>query len=239
MKYLLLIILIISFSAHGASAFVLSNAMTLGQGKSAFATVVSTNKISTRILSSYNTHLENYAYGTIAQYGLYDDLDIMFGFGGISYSLTPDIGLDMMGGNFFGTGIKYSIMKENEENPVSVAFLAQYIAIPATLLDTGVKKEGADYDAYLKIILSRNFPAFFPFVALGINSRHLKIGNASSVSTIGQIDLGYGTPITEKLFIGVELNWSSYWHDEVMDNILGTETLSNALGYSFGVQYLL
>ncbi len=239
MKHLLLIILLISFLSQSAFGFVLNNAMTLGQGKSAFASVVSTNKISTRILSSYNTHLENYAFGTIAQYGLFDNLDVMLGFGGISYTLTPDIGLDMMGGNFFGGGLKYNIINENKDSPFSLALLAQYIAIPATLLDTGIKKEGADYDAYLKIILSKNFPAFFPFVAFGINSRSLNIGDASSVSTIGQIDIGYGTPITEKMFIGVEVNWSTYWHDEVMDDILGTGTISNALGYSFGVQYLL
>lgn len=230
--------MIICFAAKG-HCFVLNNAMTLGQGNSAFATVVSTNKISTKILSSYNTLFENYAYGTIAQYGLLDNVDVMIGFGGISYALTPDIGLDMMGGNFFGGGLKYNIINENAENPLSVAFIAQYMAIPTTLLDTGTKKEGSDYDAYLKIILSKNFPAFFPFIALGINSRNLKIGDASSASTIGQIDIGYGTPITEKMFIGVELNWSSYWHDEVMDDILGTATLSNAIGYSFGIQYLL
>lgn len=236
---ILVITIILSFSTPQAFGFVLSNAGTLGQGNSAFASVTSTNKITTDILSAYSTHLENYAFGTIAQYGLFDNLDIMLGFGGISYSLTPDIGLDMLGGNFFGTGIKYNVFDEGEDIPVSLAFLAQYLVIPATLVDMGKKHNGYNYDTYYKLILSRNLSVFFPYVALGLNSRYLKIGDMSSTSTIGQIDIGYGAPITKRMFVGVEINWSTYWHDKVMDSILGTETLNSALGYSFGVQCLL
>ena len=241
MKYLLLIIILLlpSFSAQSASGFVLSNAMTLGQGNSAFAAIVSTNSITTRIISSYNIHFENFAFGTIGQYGLLDNLDVMFGFGGVSYAITPNIGMEMTGGTFVGCGLKCNIIDERNDSPFSVALLLQHLEIPANLFDTGVEIKGVDYDTYYKVIVSKNFPTFFPYITLGINSRYLKIGNDSSSSNIGQIDIGYGTPVTEKIFMGIELNWSAYWHDTVMDSILGAETLSSALGYSVGIQYLL
>ncbi len=244
MNKLLTLILIISslLISQTSNAFVLTNANTLGFNNTnmALSGLYSTNRVTTYVPKIISTNLTNYAYGFVFHYGLLDNLDVMIGLGNVGYEITPDIAglLRMEGGTLFGTGIKYGILKEDENIPVSLAFLFQYTTVPADLIDSGIKLSGCNQDTYYKLIISKNFYVFFPYIAIGIDSRFLRIGSSRSQSTISQIDIGYGTALSENLVLGVELNWSGTWNDPVMDDIFAAETLSEALGVSFGVLYL-
>ena len=237
---ILSIVILVSIIIQPSHAFVLSNANTLGFDKVAISGIYSANKITTYVPKVISTDLTNYAQGFVFQYGVLDNLDVMIGLGNIRYEITPDIAgfLRMEGGTLFGTGVKYGILKEDENTPLSLAFLFQYTSFPANLTESGIKSKGWNHDAYYKLVISKNFHTFFPYIAIGIDSRLLGIGDSRSQSTISQIDIGYGTAVSENFVLGVELNWSDTWNDPVMDDILAAETLSEAIGVSFGVLYL-
>ena len=236
----MIILFILAMSTGSAHAFVLNNANTLGSGKMAVSGIYSVTSITTQVPDVITADISNYTYGIVFQYGLLEDLDLMAGVGTLSYSITPDVAgvLRMDGGMLVGLGAKYELLDENDGFPVSLAFLLQHSSFPAILIDSGDEKPGWDNDTYYKLIISKIFPAFFPFAAVGVNSRELRVGDTASSSSIFQFDIGYGTAVSRNIFIGVELNWSGSWNDPVLDDILDAETRADALGYSFGVQYL-
>lgn len=229
-------------------AFVLNTADTVGQGKLGLSMIYSANTITTFVPdilfgSDISVDLTNHATGLVVQYGLLQNLDVMIGLGNICYSIAPDapdLLWKLSGGTLFGASLKYNFLKEGKDAPLSAALLLQYITLPINIDQTGVRLDGYDYDVYYKVILSKAIGGFLPYIALGFDSRLLKVEDFSSQSSIGQIDIGYGTAVSEKVFIGAEVNWSGRWHDSVMDDLAGSpETISSAFGWSFGAEYIL
>jgi|GEM_PF-2371229 len=240
MRNTFLIILSIIYFASAADAFVLSSADTLGREKVAISGIYSVNRITSVVSDVITADLTLNAYGFIFNYGVLEDLDLLLGIGNIRYGVTPDIGstLKLEGGTLTGIGLKYAILKENGEIPVSLAVLLQHTAFPANLVEFGEKDSGWNNDTYMKLIFSKQIHAFIPFLAVGVDSRILRIGGDRSENSIFQIDLGYGTAVSENLFLGVELNWSEPWHDRVMDEVFADKTRSEAIGVSFGIEYI-
>ena len=142
-----------------------------------------------------------------------------------------------------GLAAKIGLLKEGPSMPVSVALLLQHTSFPAVLTESGNTTNGWVNDTYYKVIVSRNFNAFLPYIAFGIDARIMRMGEDSrSDVSISEIDVGYGTAITENLFVGVEANFSFTWHDKMMDDMLSVitsdKTRSDAFGYSFGIEYV-
>ena len=254
LKALLLSILVAAAASNCAYAFVLNNATTLGQNKWGISAIYSVNTIKTYVpdslLGPITADLSIYATGAVFQYGLLDNVDLMLGLGTINYSITPNLskiwqieGGNLLGGYLLGTSIKISLIKEGAGSPISIAYLLQYVTLPLNFKQEEEKLDGYDYDVYHKMIVSKNFGSFLPYIAFGVDSRLLKLGGeTSSQSTIAQVDVGYGTAVAKNLFIGVEFNWSGVWHDPVMDDLMSIlsdeKTYCDAVGYSFGVEYV-
>lgn len=247
----LMVILFIWALCCPSFAFVLNTADTIGQGKIGIATIYSANTINTIVPgilfgSDISLALTNHAFGIVGQYGVLPNLDVMLGLGTISYTIAPDapdLLWKLSGGTLLGLSLKYNIVKEGTDFPVSVAALVQYITLPidvASVLPSPAENNGYDYDTYYKLIFSKKIGSFIPYMAMGYDQRLLKIGDSSSTSCISQVDLGYGTAVSDKIFLGAEVNWSGRWHDGVMDDLAGGfETMSTAFGWSFGVEYIL
>jgi hypothetical protein len=245
MKIIFCIAIVLFLIPANLYAFVLVNATTLGFNKVSISTLYSTNTIKTTVPDLLSADLSNYATGLIFQYGLLENVDLMLGIGNISYIITPNAVslLKMKGGMLTGIAAKVGLVKEGASMPVSVALLLQHTSFPAILTQSGDKMDGWVNDTYYKLILSRNINAFLPYIAFGIDSRIMRMGQKmrSDVS-ISEIDLGYGTAISQNLFVGVEANFSFQWHDKLMDEmfsaITSDRTRSDAFGYSFGIGYV-
>lgn len=171
-----------------ASAELLTSANTLGQGKWA----VEGFGIQDSNVSN-NTDYTQTTYGAYVGYGILDDLDAY-----LSYGISSVGGLTAMevNGSGMGLSLKYRLLKEGANMPVSVAAAAQYKSVSVVtkmeppLVPAPTESTANGSQTSIGIGCSKVMAPFVPYAGLAYR---MEASEGSDTAT--QLDITVGTAI--------------------------------------------
>ena len=186
MRTLSILFLLVVFMASIASAELLTTANTNGQGKFAVEGVW--------IQDSNLMNLTDWtatSYGGYVSYGVLDNLDVILQYGIASVGGIPAAWNTEITGTAMGLALKYGILKEGADMPVSVAAAAQYKSISTTTKTTGAPDDKSDGSQMaIGFGVSKIIVPFVPYAGVAYRT-----DSADSTEQSTQIDITIGTAI--------------------------------------------
>ncbi len=208
MKTLLALLLTIILFASVASAEVLVTANPLGKGVWGFEIA---GMQDSNFLDQSDGKLTS--YGGYIGYGLLDSLDVYLDVGSLASSglsmtfpTIPPTTIDMdISGTAYGVSLKYTLLHEGENMPVSLALAGRYRATSQTM-DMGILGKSKSHYAQstLGIGVSKIMAPFIPY--LGLAYRDMKDGSDDFAT---QTDITLGTAIAWSMQGAVFVEYTS------------------------------
>ena len=226
MRTLLVSFLAVVFLTSIASAEVLVTANPLGQGVFGFELA---GMQDSNFLDQGND-AKMTSYGGYIGYGILDKLDLYLDIGSMKTSGLPSD--QELGGTAYGASLKYTILEEGENMPVSVAAALRYRTVTQDYKVSGTKMGEANYaQSTIGVGVSKIMVPFIPY--LGISYKETK---QYSDEFATQTDITLGTAIAWSMQGAVFVEYTSQAIQDKMGGVGDHNSGQMALGVAYSLR---